>query len=109
MPKTSSFQVAISTAGSAGSGARSPIEKCAQPGAMIVAASGRAVEALSLMLTHGVESASVTGASEASVKIACSAVRPSMVFGSESVEVHCSPSLAASSPPWAKTQEIPLR
>jgi hypothetical protein len=37
---------------------------------MIVAASGAPVEALLLMLTHGVESASVTGASDASVNTA---------------------------------------
>ena len=66
-PKVSSFQVAIVLVSSAGSGARSPIDQCAHPGAMIVAASGAPVVSLLLMLTHGVLSASVTGASEAFV------------------------------------------
>src|SRR4051812_5085371 len=67
-PKVSSFQVATVLVASAGSGVRSPIDQCAHPGAMIVAASGAPVLALLLMFTHGVLSASVTGASEASVK-----------------------------------------
>src|SRR3954454_18172340 len=65
-PKESSFQVATVLVASLGSGARSPTDQCAQFGAMIVAASGTPL-ALLLMLTHGVLSASVTGASEALV------------------------------------------
>lgn len=39
----------------------------------------------------------------------CSWVRPLIVFGSDSVEVHWPPSFLASSPPLAKTHEMPLR
>src|SRR5690606_40971546 len=66
-PNTSSFQVATVLVSSAGSGARSPIDQCAHPGAMMVAASGAPVASLLLMFTHGVLSASVTGAFEALV------------------------------------------
>lgn len=41
---------------------KSPIDQCAQPGAMMVAAVGAAPDLSLLMLTHGVESFSVTGA-----------------------------------------------
>ena len=43
------------------------MDQWAHPGAMIVAASGLPVDSLSLRLTHGVESDSVTGALEADV------------------------------------------
>src|SRR5690606_38832026 len=76
-PKVSSFQVATVLVLSFGSGVRSPIDQCAHPGAMIVAASGAPVAALLLMLTHGVLSASVTGASEESWYSFWSCVRPS--------------------------------
>src|SRR5690554_1511686 len=66
-PNTSSFQVAIVLVSSAGSGARSPIDQCAHPGAMMVAASGAPVASLLLMFTQGVLSASVTGAFDALV------------------------------------------
>src|SRR6478609_4279044 len=67
VPNTSSFQVAMVLVSSLGSGARSPIDQCAHPGAMIVAASGAAAFGWVLMLTHGVLSASVTGALDAEV------------------------------------------
>src|SRR5690606_23486827 len=104
-PNTSSFQVATVLVSSLGSGARSPIDQCAHPGAMMVAASGSPVESLSLMLTHGVLSASVTGALDALWNSFCSCSRPFTVFGSDSDEAHWSPSFTASSPPLAKIQE----
>ncbi len=51
VPNTSSFQVATVFVASFGSGVRSPIDQCAQPGAMIVAASGLPVASLLLMFT----------------------------------------------------------
>src|SRR6187402_1931873 len=60
VPFFSSFQTL--TGSPAALVSASPIDQCAQPGAMIVAASGAPVVSLSLMLTHGVESNSPTGA-----------------------------------------------
>src|SRR4051794_10550089 len=76
VPKVSSFQVATVLVASLGSGARSPIDQCAHPGAMIVAASGTPVASLLLMLTHGVLSNSVDGAREAPSNSDWNSVRP---------------------------------
>ncbi len=98
---------------------RSPIDQCAQPGAMIVAAarlvlpvtlSGFLASSFttseSLMYSHGDWSFAVFGAFEASVKMPCSWVRPLTLFGSDSVGVKV-PLLPyfARSPPLANPRD----
>src|SRR6188472_223031 len=76
---------------------------------MIVAAVGGAPVLSLLMLTHGVLSASVTGAVDAFTKRSWNCSRPLRLSGSERVETHLSPSFFARSPPLAKIHEMPLR
>src|SRR6478735_4995869 len=115
VPNLASFQTRLPSF-------RSPIDQCAQLGAMIVAAarvvlpvtlSGLSALSLitsaSLMYSHGDSSLAVLGAFEAYFWISCSCVRPLMEFGSDRVLVQVPLSTLARSPPLAKIHEMPLR
>ena len=77
---------------------------------MIVAASGVPVASLLLMLTHGVLSASVTGACEAFANSVLELLETrDASSGRRGSTTHLSPSFFARSPPLAKIHEMPLR